>query len=82
MVNDIQEKYLCINLHKCTGCRSCELACSWHFYKTFNPEASAIKVNRYDEEIELYINSTCDLCYQEDIPLCIKYCAPKALKYL
>ena len=78
-----KERLLCINLDKCTGCRSCELACSFHFNKVFAPEASAIKVVRDNDngDINLHINSRCDLCQGEDFPLCVKYCASEALKF-
>jgi len=78
-----KERFLCINLAKCTGCRSCELACSFHFNKVFSPEASAIKVLRNNDngDIDLHINSRCDLCQGEDFPLCVKYCAAEALNY-
>lgn len=70
-----------MNLDKCTGCRSCEIACSYHFNKVFNPDMSAIKVWRSNETgaIELWLTSSCDLCENEEIPLCVKYCAAEAL---
>jgi len=77
-----QQRSLCVNMCDCTGCRSCELACSYHFERVFSPEISAIKVVRDNDtgEIDLTINSRCDLCSGEDFPLCVKYCASEALK--
>ncbi|MCD6472730.1 4Fe-4S binding protein [Candidatus Aerophobetes bacterium] len=73
-----------INLNKCTGCRSCEIACSYHFSKTFNPEISSISVIRNDRtgDIKISINSTCDFCKDEDKPLCMKYCVSQALSII
>jgi Fe-S-cluster-containing hydrogenase component 2 len=79
-----KKRFLCVNLAKCTGCRSCELACSFHFSEMFAPEASAIKVVRDNDngDINLHINSRCDLCQGEYFPLCVKYCAAEALNFL
>jgi anaerobic carbon-monoxide dehydrogenase iron sulfur subunit len=80
MKNSIEERSLCLKLDNCCGCRACELACSFHLSNAFNPEASAIKVNRYNGDLKLVINSSCDLCKEEDFPLCVKYCPSGALK--
>lgn len=82
MVLDDKERLLCMDLRYCTGCRSCELACSYHFERAFCPENSAIKVMRNNDtgDIDLLINSRCDLCEEEEVPLCVKYCASEALK--
>ena len=66
----------------CVGCRICELACSFHHNGAFSPDASSIKVSRDNQngEIELSIDSTCDLCQEEARPMCIEYCVYGALK--
>jgi len=66
----------------CVGCRICELACSFHHNGVFSPDASSIKVSRDNQngEIGLSIDSTCDLCVEESVPQCIKYCVYGALK--
>lgn len=66
----------------CTGCVSCELACSFHFERQFKPSVSAITVYRDDRHgtVEIEISERCDLCANEkDGPLCVKYCASQAL---
>ena len=82
----IKEKtsYLGINLDKCTGCKSCEIACSFHFSKVFSPQISAIRIWRSNVsgDIEINLHSNCDLCNKEEEPLCVKYCAPKALIFI
>ena len=67
----------------CGGCRTCELACSFHHTGVFIPTASSLKVLEkkegagYDvllrEEAEGDARA-CDDCEGVDIPLCIEYC--------
>ena len=66
----------------CTGCRICELVCSFHQERVFSPELSSIRIlrNNRTAAIELSIDSTCDLCVEENVPQCIKYCVYGALK--
>ena len=70
------------DIETCVGCRTCELACSFHHQGVFSPEVSSIKVARDNQqgEIEISIDSTCDLCRQEARPLCIEYCVYGALR--
>lgn len=65
----------------CYGCRTCELACSFHHGRVFSPELSSIKVSRNNRtgKIKWNIDSTCDLCSGETERLCIQFCAYKAL---
>ena len=35
---------------KCTGCKQCELACSWVQTGTFEPSRSLIRVHVFDEQ--------------------------------
>jgi len=61
------------------------MACSFHHTKKFSPSFSSIKVYRNEEKgffkLEIYTKGqmACDLCKNEKEPLCIKYCATKAL---
>ena len=66
----------------CTGCRMCELVCSFHHKQVFSPELSSIKVSRNNRtsEIGLSIDNTCDLCQGEEQPQCIKSCCFGALE--
>jgi len=63
---------------KCKGCLRCELACSFHKsgHKFFSQELSSTKVSRSNEDkkIIIKIDETCDLCIDEDTPLCVKHC--------
>ena len=69
---------LWVDPHKCKGCLRCELACSFHKsgHKFFNPEISSTKIARNNDhkEIIMMVDDTCDLCKDEVIPLCVKYC--------
>ncbi len=66
----------------CYGCRTCELACSFHHARVFSPELSSIKISRNNRtaKIELSIDSSCDSCQGEAQPLCVEYCLYGALK--
>ena len=73
----------------CTGCRTCELVCSFHFTKAFSRKAGAIEVRR-DEPEGIFdpiihekpnnLRKGCDLCAGEDTLLCAKYCAVGAIE--
>ena len=74
----------------CGGCRSCELACSYHHTGKFGPSASSLividKENLQGFKIELLENKrdkryACDGCKDLDEPLCLEWCKEKdALK--
>ncbi len=38
-----------INSEKCSGCRICSLACSFTYFKVFNPERAYISVTENEE---------------------------------
>ncbi len=67
----------------CGGCRTCELACSFHHTKEFIPSASSLKVLAREDkpgyQILLIAESSgesiaCDGCKGLDVPLCMEYC--------
>lgn len=66
---------LIFNYEKCTGCRACELACSFHKEGVFAPSKSRIKIVRIDEE-GLDIPIGCEQC---DSAPCITACPTRAL---
>lgn len=65
----------------CTGCRSCEIACSLHHAKVFDPSQSSIRVfrNSINGEIVIEHYDTCDGCRKENSPLCIEFCPRDAI---
>lgn len=73
-----------INIDLCCGCKTCQLVCSFHHTKAFWPDKSSINISRNPQNgvVEWSINSTCDGCKGEDIPLCVKYCVYGALGFI
>ncbi len=83
---------LIVHNEKCTGCRACEIACSYHHQKKFNPRLASLQVHRMEKagrmSVLLYQDLVgeekrgrvpCDQCVEEPEPLCVKYCAPGAI---
>ena len=71
------------NMPSCGGCRTCELACSFHHKGEFVPAASSLKIMEKREGPGYVVllkeegdgNSlACDSCEGLDIPLCVEYC--------
>jgi Fe-S-cluster-containing hydrogenase component 2 len=82
-----------VDVHKCIGCRTCEVACSYHHRRVFNPKMASLKVRMSGEwpgiSIALYQDLPpqemenrlpCDYCQGESIALCEKYCPVGAIK--
>ncbi|MDH5450521.1 MAG: 4Fe-4S dicluster domain-containing protein [Candidatus Bathyarchaeota archaeon] len=64
-----------INSKLCSGCRACEVACSFWHYKTFNPKRSRIRVVRLERAIDVPV-----VCRQCGIPQCAKNCFVHAIR--
>ena len=69
------QKALVVNLDKCTGCRSCELACSFKHHGEFNPSKSAIHVGIFPDNA-FFVPV---VCYQCSKPFCKEVCPTGAL---
>jgi len=74
---------------RCTGCRTCELVCSFHFARAFGRKDGAIEVHRDEAAGEFVpiihekatsLRKSCDLCAGEESYLCIKYCVVEAIQ--
>jgi len=67
---------------RCYGCRTCELACSFHRQGVYGPESSSIRVTKSNQtgRIKWHRDFSCDSCGTEEMPLCVKYCFYDALK--
>ena len=72
------------NTEGCAGCRTCEIACSYHHKKLFSPSISSIEINDTTDKlgftVSFYLMNmnghlACDKCKGEDEPLCLKYCS-------
>ena len=71
-------KYLFATRKYCTGCRSCEYACSLRLEKVVRPSVAAIHVKRFWGIVDVPV-----ICWQCDDPApCIKACptTPVAIK--
>jgi Fe-S-cluster-containing hydrogenase component 2 len=60
---------------QCSGCRICELVCSFTHYKIFNPTLSRIRVTSQEHEL-IDFPVTCRQCAD---PPCHEVCPTKAL---
>ena len=72
------EKYIQVDIEKCTGCRTCEVSCSLKTTGQSNPARSRIKVIRF-EETGAYHNYVPMVCQQCSTPLCMEACAVNAI---
>ena len=81
-----------VHSEKCTGCKACEAACSYHHGKIFSPKVASLWVHRADKEGKMYVTLyedlteegkkkrfPCDRCVGETEPLCTKYCVVGAI---
>ena len=67
----------------CGGCRTCEMACSFHHQGEFIPSLSSIKILERENEPGFLVflvenmhqgGIPCDGCKNLDVPLCLQYC--------
>jgi anaerobic carbon-monoxide dehydrogenase iron sulfur subunit len=68
-------KSLVVDLDKCTGCRTCEMACSFMHYGEYNPVKSAIQVSIFAEDA-FFVPVVCFQCKD---PHCMEVCPTGAL---
>lgn len=68
-------KSLLLDRDKCTGCRTCEFACSMNHYGVFNPDRSRIRIYRTGC-LELKEKH----CIQCAKPRCVSACPTGAIK--
>lgn len=84
--------YLKVDNEKCTGCRACEVACSYHHERIFSPRIASLEIRREEKELEISIifykdmsseervkRFPCDHCKGETLPWCVKYCPVQAI---
>lgn len=66
---------LTIEPEKCTGCKQCELACSWIETGSFQPSKSVIRVHVFDEQVSFAPYA----CFQCEEAWCMKACPVNAI---
>jgi carbon-monoxide dehydrogenase iron sulfur subunit len=73
------EGYLGVDRRLCTGCRACALACSFEYFKVFNPKRAYINVIRDEEHgtFDIIIKNGCIPC-----KICEDSCAYNALIFV
>ncbi len=71
------------DMPSCGGCRTCEIACSFHHTGEFVPAVSSLKIVEKEKGpgyvVALNVDGdegglVCDGCEGLDIPLCVEYC--------
>ncbi len=74
------------DMRSCGGCRTCEIACSFHHGEEFNPAISSIRIlDKVNEPGFIVVlveendggSRACDFCRNEEVPLCVQYCKEK-----
>jgi Fe-S-cluster-containing dehydrogenase component len=67
----------------CGGCRTCEMACSFHHTGEFNPSISSIRIIEKEGDSYFFVElvekaegaiMACDGCKGFKVPLCMQYC--------
>lgn len=75
-VQEISEQSIKVNPFKCTGCRRCQLGCSFKHYNYFSVNGAFIKIHENTEGVHsITFEVECDRC-----GFCVKYCVYGALK--
>ena len=74
------------DMSACGGCRTCEIACSYHHTGEFNPSISSLKVLDKEDGAGYNVlllekdegqSKACDGCQELEEPLCMEYCKEK-----
>lgn len=68
-------KFLYIDPLECTGCRICEMVCSFHWEKVLNPRKSRLRVMRVEAGLDMVI--ACRNCAK---PKCMEVCPENAIR--
>ncbi|MEM2239946.1 MAG: 4Fe-4S binding protein [Candidatus Bathyarchaeia archaeon] len=63
-----------VDAEKCSGCRVCEIACSFTHEKVFDPSMARLRIENSSTGV-LFTPYVCTLCYS-----CVNVCPQKALK--
>jgi Fe-S-cluster-containing dehydrogenase component len=83
-----EERMPIFDMPVCGGCRTCEIACSFHHREEFNPAISSIKILSQEGKISYRVwlvrgeedrtmEIPCDGCEDLEEPLCLQFCRKK-----
>ena len=72
----IDSKVLVFDVNKCTGCRACEIRCSFKHFRVINPAKSRIRIIKLEED-GINVPIVCNQC---DDAFCMKVCPTKAIQ--
>ncbi len=72
------ENVLWVDIEKCSGCRTCEEACSLKNTGQSNPTRSRIRIIRYERQGQFH-NFIPMVCQQCSNPLCMEACPVNAI---
>jgi len=76
---------LTLETENCTGCKACEIACSFHHQRVFSQSLSSIRIRELPQrkgfDISFFLKAEeehvpCDGCAGLKVPFCVKYCTP------
>jgi len=73
----MDSKVIEVLVQQCTGCRSCELVCSFRHFGEFNPLMSRIRVASNQDRCL----SVPNVCLQCESPACMEACPVEAISY-
>ena len=73
-MGNIEKKSIIINVDKCTGCHSCEMACSIQHFNLCSPLYSRIRIQEF-RDVNTFVPVTCQACKDA---ACIKSCPMNA----
>jgi Fe-S-cluster-containing dehydrogenase component len=76
------EHKMTFETRSCTGCTTCEIACSYHHSEAFQPSISSIEITGSPKDgfkVSFYSiagggHRSCDGCFGLAEPLCVTYC--------
>jgi len=71
------QKVLVVDPNLCTGCRQCELACSYHHEGFYSPHLSRIRVVKFEDRC-LNVPVVCSYCER---PPCEEVCPTGAMSH-
>ena len=77
------DSHMLFEMPSCGGCKTCELACSFHHTGEFSPKFSSLKIVENEHGPGYCVSLTfksfgesvaCDGCEDCEVPLCMDYC--------